>query len=120
MSEVADNLGTRPLRPLPEARFPEVGGQARGPAPYGGGGCAVGESAGARWAAQLWIRSQHRVGRRSRENMIWPQVDLAQMAALLAPDYTRRDRGRHRAADGLGCVRAAAAGQAAALPMSPR
>jgi radical SAM superfamily enzyme YgiQ (UPF0313 family) len=36
----------------------------------------------------IWIRSQHRVGRRSRENMIWPQVSLAQMAALLAPDYT--------------------------------
>ena len=30
----------------------------------------------------IWIRSQHRVGRRSREGMIWPQVDLAQMAAL--------------------------------------
>src|SRR5512137_3005253 len=36
----------------------------------------------------IWIRSQHRVGRRSRENMIWPQVDLAQLAALLHPDYT--------------------------------
>ncbi|MBE0695838.1 MAG: radical SAM protein [Anaerolineaceae bacterium] len=36
----------------------------------------------------VWIRSQHRVGRRSRENMIWPQVSLAQMAALLVPDYT--------------------------------
>lgn len=35
----------------------------------------------------IWIRSQHRVGRRSRENMIWPQVSLAQLAALLAPDY---------------------------------
>ena len=35
----------------------------------------------------VWIRSQHRVGRRSRENMVWPQVDLAQMAALLQPDY---------------------------------
>jgi radical SAM superfamily enzyme YgiQ (UPF0313 family) len=34
----------------------------------------------------IWIRSQHRVGRRSREGMIWPQVDLAQMAALF-PDY---------------------------------
>jgi anaerobic magnesium-protoporphyrin IX monomethyl ester cyclase len=34
------------------------------------------------------IRSQHRVGRRSRENMIWPQVDLAQLAALLAPEHT--------------------------------
>jgi radical SAM superfamily enzyme YgiQ (UPF0313 family) len=36
----------------------------------------------------IWIRSQHRVGRRSRENMIWPQVSLAQMAALLHPSYT--------------------------------
>ncbi len=36
----------------------------------------------------IWIRSQHRVGRRSRENMIWPQVSLAQMAALLVPEYT--------------------------------
>jgi radical SAM superfamily enzyme YgiQ (UPF0313 family) len=35
----------------------------------------------------IWIRSQHRVGRRSRENMVWPQVGLAQMAALLQPDY---------------------------------
>ena len=35
----------------------------------------------------IWIRSQHRVGRRSRENMIWPQVSLAQQAALLHPDY---------------------------------
>ena len=34
----------------------------------------------------IWIRSQHRVGRRSREGMIWPQVELAQMAALF-PDY---------------------------------
>ena len=25
----------------------------------------------------LWIRSQHRVGRRTRENMVWPQVSLA-------------------------------------------
>ena len=35
----------------------------------------------------IWIRSQHRVGRRSRENMIWPQVSLAQMAAILSPEY---------------------------------
>jgi anaerobic magnesium-protoporphyrin IX monomethyl ester cyclase len=34
----------------------------------------------------IWIRSQHRVGRRSREGMIWPQVSLAQMVALF-PDY---------------------------------
>jgi anaerobic magnesium-protoporphyrin IX monomethyl ester cyclase len=36
----------------------------------------------------IWIRSQHRVGRRSRENMIWPQVSLAQLAALLVPSYS--------------------------------
>jgi len=35
----------------------------------------------------LWIRTQHRVGRRTRENMVWPQVSLAQMAALLQPTY---------------------------------
>ena len=34
-----------------------------------------------------WIRTQHRVGRRTRENMVWPQVSLAQMAALLHPAY---------------------------------
>jgi radical SAM superfamily enzyme YgiQ (UPF0313 family) len=36
----------------------------------------------------LWIRTQHRVGRRTRENMVWPQVSLAQMAAMLSPVYT--------------------------------
>ena len=35
----------------------------------------------------IWIRSQHRVGRRSRENMVWPQVSLAQMAAILRDAY---------------------------------
>jgi anaerobic magnesium-protoporphyrin IX monomethyl ester cyclase len=35
----------------------------------------------------LWIRTQHRVGRRTRENMVWPQVSLAQMAAILYPQY---------------------------------
>lgn len=36
---------------------------------------------------ELWIRSQHRVGRRTRENMVWPQVSLAQMGALLHDQY---------------------------------
>lgn len=36
---------------------------------------------------ELWIRTQHRVGRRTRENMVWPQVSLAQMSALLHPVY---------------------------------
>jgi hypothetical protein len=37
---------------------------------------------------ELWIRTQHRVGRRTRENMVWPQVSLAQMATLLVSDYS--------------------------------
>ncbi len=79
-----------PTRPLPKAHFPDasqalanLATSARPaaavdvllvnpPAPDGG----------------IWIRSQHRVGRRSRENMIWPQVSLAQLAALLYPDYS--------------------------------
>lgn len=36
----------------------------------------------------LWIRSQHRVGRRTRENMVWPQVSLAQLAAMVHPEHT--------------------------------
>jgi len=35
-----------------------------------------------------WIRTQHRVGRRTRENMVWPQVSLAQMSAILSPTYS--------------------------------
>lgn len=35
----------------------------------------------------LWIRTQHRVGRRTRENMVWPQVELAQLAAMLHPEH---------------------------------
>jgi len=89
-SEPRDNLGTRRIVKLPEPRFPDAdaivrnGAIARSrdskvdvllvnpPSPDGG----------------IWIRSQHRVGRRSRENMIWPQVSLAQLAALLVPDYS--------------------------------
>ncbi len=36
----------------------------------------------------IWIRTQHRVGRRSREEMVWPQCSLAQLAAMLHPDFT--------------------------------
>jgi len=84
-----DNLGTHRIVKLPAARFPDadeivhrsgVASAPRGvdvllvnpPSPDGG----------------IWIRTQHRVGRRSRENMVWPQVSLAQMAALLVPDYS--------------------------------
>src|SRR3972149_1449562 len=89
-SNLRDNLGTRRVVKLPAARFPDADAVVRDraiarsreskvdvllanpPSPDGG----------------IWIRTQHRVGRRSRENMIWPQVSLAQMAALLAPDYS--------------------------------
>jgi anaerobic magnesium-protoporphyrin IX monomethyl ester cyclase len=83
------NLGTHFTHKLPQPKFPSADAVihkkatdyrreskvdillVNPPAPDGG----------------IWIRSQHRVGRRSRENMIWPQVSLAQLAALLVPDY---------------------------------
>lgn len=86
----AVNFGTRKIRNLPQANFPNADAIVRQqslsaprspdavdillvnpPTPDGG----------------LWIRTQHRVGRRTRENMVWPQVSLAQMAALLHPVY---------------------------------
>jgi anaerobic magnesium-protoporphyrin IX monomethyl ester cyclase len=87
--ELRQNLGTHGIRSLPQPKFPDadLAVRARGiqtvahkidillvnpPTPDGA----------------IWIRSQHRVGRRSRENMVWPQVSLAQMAALLYPDYS--------------------------------
>lgn len=84
------NLGTRSIKKLRPAEFPDISaivqepiqaerqpGQVdillvNPPSPDGG----------------IWIRSQHRVGRRSRENMIWPQVSLATLAACLDQDYT--------------------------------
>lgn len=84
-----ENLGTHRIVKLPPPRFPDADAVVRAsgvanaarkvdvllvnpPSPDGG----------------IWIRTQHRVGRRSRENMVWPQVSLAQMAALLVPDYS--------------------------------
>lgn len=87
--DVKNNLGSRRIPPLRPSQFPDAGASVQTltsstrpegsvdillvnpPTPDGG----------------IWIRSQHRVGRRSRENMIWPQVSLAQMAAILHPDY---------------------------------
>lgn len=88
--ELKENLGTRRIPKLRMAKFPSADDIVREvalsaprseeavdillvnpPTPDGG----------------LWIRTQHRVGRRTRENMVWPQVSLAQMAALLHPDY---------------------------------
>lgn len=86
-----ENLGTRRVPKLSNVRFPDADPIVakfteeyreygvdilfvNPPSPDGG----------------IWIRSQHRVGRRSRENMIWGQVSLAQMAAVMHPDYTVR------------------------------
>jgi anaerobic magnesium-protoporphyrin IX monomethyl ester cyclase len=88
--EIKENLGTRRIPNLRMAKFPSADDIVRDdilstprsaeavdillvnpPTPDGG----------------LWIRTQHRVGRRTRENMVWPQVSLAQMAALLHPVY---------------------------------
>src|SRR5258706_4655893 len=89
-SELRDNLGTRRVVKLPAPRFPDADAIVRK--------AAVARSATSKVDILLvnppspdggiWIRSQHRVGRRSRENMIWPQVSLAQLAALLVPDYS--------------------------------
>ena len=82
------NLGTRTRQIISAPRFPDAGAVTHSlaaerpanavdillvnpPSPDGG----------------IWIRSQHRVGRKSRENMVWPQVSLAQFAALLAMNY---------------------------------
>jgi anaerobic magnesium-protoporphyrin IX monomethyl ester cyclase len=88
--EIKENLGSRRIPKLKMANFPSADEIVRQglmesrsehaidillvnpPTPDGG----------------YWIRTQHRVGRRTRENMVWPQVSLAQMAALLHPTYT--------------------------------
>jgi radical SAM superfamily enzyme YgiQ (UPF0313 family) len=88
--KLRDNLGTRRIPKLRMANFPTADEIVRKniieaprpaeavdillvnpPTPDGG----------------YWIRTQHRVGRRSRENMVWPQVELAQLAAMLEPTY---------------------------------
>lgn len=85
----ARNPGTHAPKPLRPARFPDAGAVVAAPrrsrpegavdvllvnppSPDGG----------------IWIRTQHRVGRRSREEMVWPQCSLAQLAALVDGDYS--------------------------------
>ena len=86
------NLGTRHLPPLPAARFPDAGAAVQtltsSTRPAGSVDILLVNPPAPDGPRSVWIRSQHRVGRRSRENMIWPQVSLAQLAAILAPDYT--------------------------------
>ncbi|WP_376793453.1 B12-binding domain-containing radical SAM protein [Thermoflexus sp.] len=87
--ELRRNLGTRRIPPLPVPRFPDASAvvQRRRPprSPEAVDVLLVNPPSP---DGAVWIRSQHRVGRRSRENMIWPQVSLAQMAAMLHPDYS--------------------------------
>jgi radical SAM superfamily enzyme YgiQ (UPF0313 family) len=82
------NLGTRAVKSLPTAKFPDADLAVRAKGirrpPYKTDILLVNPPTPDR---AIWIRSQHRVGRRSRENMIWPQMELAQMAAMLMPDY---------------------------------
>ena len=83
------NLGTRGVRNLPAPRFPDADLAVRAKGirkpPYKTDIVLVNPPTP---DGAIWIRSQHRVGRRSRENMIWPQMELAQMAALLDKDYS--------------------------------
>jgi radical SAM superfamily enzyme YgiQ (UPF0313 family) len=83
------NLGTRAVKNLPMAKFPDADLAVRAKGirrpPYKVDILLVNPPTPDK---AIWIRSQHRVGRRSRENMIWPQMELAQMAAMLMPDYT--------------------------------
>jgi anaerobic magnesium-protoporphyrin IX monomethyl ester cyclase len=83
------NLGTRAIKSLPAAKFPDADLAVRAKGirrpPYKTDILLVNPPTPDQ---AIWIRSQHRVGRRSRENMIWPQMELAQMAAMLMPDYT--------------------------------
>jgi radical SAM superfamily enzyme YgiQ (UPF0313 family) len=85
-----ENLGTRRIAKLRSAEFPNADEIVRR------GLLAAERSAEAMDVLLVnpptpdggyWIRTQHRVGRRTRENMVWPQVSLAQMAALLHPTY---------------------------------
>ncbi|MCB9118255.1 MAG: radical SAM protein [Caldilineaceae bacterium] len=88
--DIRDNLGTRRIPPLRPSSFPDAGASVQtltsSTRPAGSVDVLLVNPPTPDGA--IWIRSQHRVGRRSRENMIWPQVSLAQMAALLVPEYT--------------------------------
>jgi anaerobic magnesium-protoporphyrin IX monomethyl ester cyclase len=87
--QLKQNLGTRSVKSLPLPKFPDADLAVRAKGvrrpPYKTDVLLVNPPTPDK---AIWIRSQHRVGRKSRENMIWPQMELAQMAAMLAPDYS--------------------------------
>lgn len=88
--DIQSNLGTRRIPPLRPSQFPDAGASVQtltsSTRPAGTVDVLLVNPPTPDGA--IWIRSQHRVGRRSRENMIWPQVSLAQLAAILKPEYT--------------------------------
>jgi anaerobic magnesium-protoporphyrin IX monomethyl ester cyclase len=87
--DIRDNLGTRRIPAMRPSSFPDAGAsvQTLTSSTIAAGTVDILLVNPPTEDGAIWIRSQHRVGRRSRENMIWPQVELAQMAAILAPDY---------------------------------
>jgi anaerobic magnesium-protoporphyrin IX monomethyl ester cyclase len=88
--ELKENYGTRRIPPLKMSKFPnadEIVQSGIKSAPRSSEAVDILLVNPPTPDGALWIRSQHRVGRRTRENMVWPQVELAQMAALLAPAY---------------------------------
>ena len=91
---IRDNLGTRRIPPLRPSNFPDAGASVQtltsSTRPAGTVDVILVNPPTPDGA--IWIRSQHRVGRRSRENMIWPQVSLAQMAAILMPEYSKKKK----------------------------
>ena len=89
--ELRHNLGTRSLKPVKLAVYPDAGAAIQGLThrrPAGAVDVLLVNPPSPDGA--IWIRTQHRVGRRSREEMVWPQCSLAQLAAMLQPDYTVR------------------------------
>src|SRR5438552_10816117 len=87
--DLRHNLGTRMIRPLRQPDYPDAGAAVgkvmRIGSPYAVDVLLVNPPSP---DGAIWIRTQHRVGRRSREEMVWPQCSLAQHAAMLNPDYT--------------------------------
>lgn len=87
---IRHNLGTRPLKRVMMADYPDAGPAVRAARAKEQHGVDVLLVNPPSPDGAVWIRSQHRVGRRSRENMIWPQVSLAQLAAMVHPRYSVR------------------------------
>ena len=86
--ELRENLGSRRVPRLSNVRFPDADAVvAKFTEEYRQYGVDILFVNPPSPDGDIWIRSQHRVGRRSRENMIWGQVSLAQLAAVMHPDY---------------------------------